>query len=99
MRIVGIALEQLGHALMWAGGVAYLGVSFSVVMSGSWPPLLEPVRTWLETENLPLGPVAFVLGLFAVLAPGFLIALAGKDSRDVQSGAENVLAENYSAPN
>ena len=79
MRIVGVVLEQLGHALMWAGGALYLGVSFSIVMNGSWPPLLEPVRAWLETQNLPLGTVAFVLGLFAVLAPGFLIALAGKD--------------------
>ena len=79
MRTFGVTLETLGHALMWVGGAAYLGVLLMVVRSGSWPQLLEPVRAWLEAENLPLGPVTFVLGLVVVLAPGFLVALAGID--------------------
>ena len=82
MNKLGAILEKLGTALAAIGGICFAGIFLIVLLNGTWPEFLEPVRNCYAAISDLVGSLAFLVELVIFVGPGLLVALAGQSLRN-----------------
>lgn len=77
MNKLGAALERIGMALAILGGACFAAIFLIVIVNGSWPDFLEPVRSRYALANNLVGEFAFVVEILCFTGPGLLISALG----------------------
>lgn len=78
MKDLGATLEKVGTTLAVLGGLCFAGIFLIVIVNGTWPDFLEPVRRRYGMISDFAGGFAFVIELFLFIGPGLLIAALGQ---------------------
>jgi len=76
LQIVGLWLATLG-------GLAFASVFLVVLVNGTWPTFLQPVRSLFEILGASLlGDWAFIVEIWIFIGPGMLIYWLGERLQD-----------------
>jgi hypothetical protein len=71
-------LERIGFALAILGGALFAAIFIVVLVSGSWPQFLDPVRERFKIISSFLGSFTFVAEVLIFLGPGGLVLMLGQ---------------------
>lgn len=82
MQTLGSALTKIGTVLAVAGGLCFAGIFLIVLLNGSWPDFLEPVRSRYEMLGNMTGGFAFIIELIVFVGPGLALVAFGENLRD-----------------
>lgn len=75
---MGGLVRRLGGWLFYAGIAAFAGIFIIVMINGTWPALLYPVKALFATLNDWVGGFAIIVEGWLFLGPGLLLIWLGK---------------------
>jgi len=78
-------IAKLGQMLMVAGGASLALIFLIVMVNGSWPDFLEPVRSRFELGSNLLGIFWFPVLLGIFVGPGLAIQYLGEKINSKES--------------
>lgn len=75
---LGLILERLGGYLIIVGGCCIAGIFLTVLVNGTWPDFLDPIKNRAAVLSDVIGDMVLIVWGLVFFGPGLIVQWVGR---------------------